>query len=60
MGDRLMLEEVHNIAAGKAEVKDHIPEVIWSYKFEGTSTATIRNALGINDAQAGSPSNLMF
>jgi hypothetical protein len=54
MGDRLILEEVHNIVIGKAEVKDHIPEVIWSHKFEGTSKAKIRNALGIDDAQGGS------
>jgi len=48
-----ILEEVHNIATGKAEVKDHISEVIWSNKFEGTSTAKIRKALGIDDAQGG-------
>ena len=53
MGDGLILEEVHNNAIGKAEVKDHIPDVIWSHKFEGTSTAKIRDALGIDDAQGG-------
>ena len=48
-----ILEEVDNIATRKAEVKDHIPEVIWSHKFEGTSTAKIRKALGIDDGQGG-------
>ena len=48
-----ILEEVHKIAAGKAEVKVHIPEVIWSHRFQGTSTAKIRKALGIDDAQGG-------
>jgi hypothetical protein len=49
-----ILEEVHKIAAENPEVKDHVPDVIWSRKFEGTSTAKIREALGIDDAQVGS------
>jgi hypothetical protein len=48
-----ILKAVEKIAAETSEVKGHIPEVIWSHKFEGTSTATIREALGIGNAQTG-------
>jgi hypothetical protein len=49
-----ILEEVHKIAAEIPDVKDHVPDVIWSHKFEDTSTAKIRKALGIDDAEHGS------
>jgi len=49
-----ILKEVEKIATETLEVKDHVPEVIWSHKFEGTSTAGIREALGIHNAQLGS------
>jgi len=48
------LKEVEKIATEKSEVKDHVPEVIWSHVFEGTSMATIREALGIHNTQLGS------
>ena len=48
-----ILKAVDKIATETSEVKDHVPE-IWSHKFEGTPTATIREALGIHGAQLGS------
>ena len=51
-----ILKEGHNIAVDHADVKDHVPDVIWSHKFKGTSTANIREALGIDDAAVGSRS----
>ena len=47
---------MHNIAADHADVKDHVPDVTWSHKFEGTPTAKISEALGIKDATVGSRS----
>ena len=49
-----ILKAVDNIATKTSEVKDHVSEVIWSHIFEGTSMATIREALGIHNAQLGS------
>jgi len=49
-----ILKAVDNITTETSEVKDHVPEVIWSHVFEGTSMATIREApLGIHNAQLG-------
>jgi len=47
-----ILRTVDKIATETSEVKDHVPEVVWSHKFEGTSTATIREALGIHNGVA--------
>jgi len=44
---------VHEIAAKHSEVKDHVPDVIWSNKFEDTSTEKIREVLGIDFAEVG-------
>jgi len=58
-----ILEEVYKIADGKREhmteeerkqVDGHVPEMVWFHKFEDTSTASIREALGIKDAKRGS------
>jgi hypothetical protein len=37
----------------KGKVKYHLPEMVWSHKFEETSTANIRTALGLKDAERG-------
>ncbi|OAX31445.1 hypothetical protein K503DRAFT_777572, partial [Rhizopogon vinicolor AM-OR11-026] len=49
-----ILEEVHSIADGQPKVMDHVPDVIWSHTFKGTSTAKIRKALGIDDVPGAS------
>ncbi|KAG0698935.1 hypothetical protein DFH29DRAFT_834252 [Suillus ampliporus] len=49
-----ILKKVYKIAESEAQVKGHVPEMVWSHKFEGTSTANIRKALGIDDAERGS------
>ncbi|KAG1720569.1 uncharacterized protein EDB91DRAFT_1280577 [Suillus paluster] len=49
-----ILKKVYEIATSELDVKGHVPEVVWSHKFEGTSTAKIRTALGLDDAQQGS------
>ena len=58
-----ILKEVYEIADGKREkmtdeereqVDGHVPEMVWFHKFEETSTANIRRALGIDDAERGS------
>ncbi|KAG2048642.1 hypothetical protein BDR06DRAFT_1024315 [Suillus hirtellus] len=45
-----ILEEVYKIASADPDVLGHVPEMVWFYKFEDTSTAIIRKALGIDDA----------
>ncbi|KAG1861394.1 hypothetical protein C8R48DRAFT_711317 [Suillus tomentosus] len=45
-----ILEEVYKIANGDPDVLGHVPEMVWFHKFEDTSTAIIRKALGIDDA----------
>jgi hypothetical protein len=54
---------VYTIADGKREqmtdeerehVDGHVPEMVWFHKFEDTSTANIRRALGIDDPDRGS------
>jgi hypothetical protein len=42
-----MLEKVHGIAQHNGDVNGHVPEMIWSKKFEDTSTAKIRERLGL-------------
>ena len=58
-----ILKEVYKIADGgregmtaeeRQQVADHVPEMVWFHEFEETSTANIRRALGINDAERGS------
>ncbi|KAG1772481.1 hypothetical protein EV702DRAFT_1033620 [Suillus placidus] len=44
-----ILEEVYKIANEDPDVLGHVPEMVWFHKFEGTSTAIIRKALGIDD-----------
>jgi hypothetical protein len=44
-----ILEEVYKIANEDPDVLGHVPEMVWFHKFEGTSTAVIRKALGIDD-----------
>ncbi|KAG2352743.1 hypothetical protein BDR07DRAFT_1436180 [Suillus spraguei] len=44
-----ILEEVYKIAREDPDVSGHVPEMVWFHKFEGTSTAIIRKALGIDD-----------
>jgi hypothetical protein len=50
-----ILQKVYEIAKKdeKAEVKHHVPEFVWSHKFEDLSTANIRRALGIDDVDKG-------
>ncbi|KAG1796386.1 uncharacterized protein HD556DRAFT_298771 [Suillus plorans] len=45
-----ILEEVYKIAKDDLDVLGHVPEMVWFHKFEDTSTAIIRKALGIDDA----------
>ncbi|KAG2132299.1 uncharacterized protein EDB93DRAFT_1309956 [Suillus bovinus] len=45
-----ILEEVYKIATQDPDVLGHVPDMVWFHKFEDTSTATIRRALGIDDA----------
>ena len=49
-----ILKKVYEIAQNERQVKDHVPEMVWAHKFEDTSTAKIRKALGIDDAEVGS------
>ncbi|KAG1720577.1 uncharacterized protein EDB91DRAFT_1230992 [Suillus paluster] len=49
-----ILKKVYEIATSEPDVKGHVPEVVWSHKFEGTSTVKIRTALGLDNAQQGS------
>jgi serine/threonine protein kinase len=51
-----ILRKVYEIADKDEEgkVKYHVPEMVWSHKFEDTSTANIRMALGLKDAERGS------
>ncbi|KAG2134181.1 uncharacterized protein EDB93DRAFT_849610 [Suillus bovinus] len=44
-----ILEEVYKVANEDPDVLGHVPEMVWFYKFEETSTAIIRKALGIDD-----------
>jgi hypothetical protein len=44
-----ILEEVYKIANEEDDVKGHVPDMVWFHKFEETSTAIIRKALGIDD-----------
>lgn len=44
-----ILEEVYKIASKEDDVKGHVPDMVWFHKFEETSTAIIRKALGIDD-----------
>ncbi|OJA10273.1 hypothetical protein AZE42_08684 [Rhizopogon vesiculosus] len=62
-GEPDILYEVYNIADGEqegitdeegAQVAGHVPEMVWFHKFEETSSANIRRALGIDDAEQGS------
>ncbi|KAG1817651.1 uncharacterized protein BJ212DRAFT_1480212 [Suillus subaureus] len=50
-----ILQKVYEIAKKDEEgkVKHHVPEMVWSHKFEDTSTANIRRALGLKDAEHG-------
>jgi hypothetical protein len=50
-----ILKKVYEIAMKDEEgkVKHHVPEMVWSHKFEDTSTANIRKALGLKDAERG-------
>jgi hypothetical protein len=50
-----ILQRVYEIAKKDEEgkVDHHVPEMVWSHKFEYTSTANIRSALGIDDAKKG-------
>ncbi|KAG2135350.1 uncharacterized protein EDB93DRAFT_1170796 [Suillus bovinus] len=50
-----ILQKVYEIAKKDEEgkVKYHVPELVWSQVFEDTSTANIRRALGIDDAETG-------
>ncbi|KAG1730180.1 hypothetical protein EDB19DRAFT_2027536 [Suillus lakei] len=46
-----ILDEVYKIAQTDPDVRGHVPELVWFYKFEGTSTSRIRIALGLKDAE---------
>ncbi|KAG1800044.1 hypothetical protein EV424DRAFT_437938 [Suillus variegatus] len=45
-----ILEEVYKIAKDDPDVLGHVPQMVWFHKFEDTSTAITRKALGIDDA----------
>jgi hypothetical protein len=48
-------QKVYDIAEKdtKGMVKYHVPEMVWSHNFEETSTANIRTALRLKDAERG-------
>ncbi|KIK35035.1 hypothetical protein CY34DRAFT_96861 [Suillus luteus UH-Slu-Lm8-n1] len=46
-------EERESEAEILQKVKYHVPEMVWSHKFEDTSTAHIRMALGLKDPEWG-------
>jgi hypothetical protein len=50
-----ILQKVYEIAQKDREgkVKYHVPEMVWFHKFEDTSTAKIRAALGLEGAKRG-------
>ncbi|KAG2132078.1 hypothetical protein DEU56DRAFT_812987 [Suillus clintonianus] len=48
-----ILKKVYKIAETDARVKHHVPEMVWFHKFEDTSTANIRSALGLQDPKLG-------
>ncbi|KAG1774541.1 hypothetical protein EV702DRAFT_1032067 [Suillus placidus] len=48
-----ILKKVYNIAETDERVKYHVPEMVWFHKFEDTSTAKIRSALGFEDPKLG-------
>ncbi|KAG1748232.1 hypothetical protein EDB19DRAFT_1847773 [Suillus lakei] len=45
-----ILEEVYKIAKEDPDVLGHVPEMVWFHRFDETSTAIIRKALGIDHA----------
>jgi hypothetical protein len=50
-----ILKKVQKIAeAHPNDVKGHIPEMVWFHRFDETSTATVRKALGIDEPDRGS------
>ncbi|KAG2753893.1 hypothetical protein P692DRAFT_20796964 [Suillus brevipes Sb2] len=50
-----ILQKAYKIAKKdtNGNVKHHVPEMVWSHKFEDTSTVHIRTALGLADAERG-------
>ncbi|KAG1730187.1 hypothetical protein EDB19DRAFT_2027541 [Suillus lakei] len=48
---KLYWPEETRIAQTDPDVQGHVPELVWFYKFEGTSTSRIRIALGLKDAE---------
>ncbi|KAG1741280.1 hypothetical protein EDB19DRAFT_1875935 [Suillus lakei] len=49
-----ILQKVYEIAKDEeSKVRHHVPEMVWFHKFEDTSTANIRRALGLKDAERG-------
>ncbi|KAG1865725.1 hypothetical protein C8R48DRAFT_761571 [Suillus tomentosus] len=46
----IILDEVYKIAQTDPDVRGHVPELVWFYKFKETSTSKIRVALGLKDA----------
>ncbi|KAG2132094.1 hypothetical protein DEU56DRAFT_448941 [Suillus clintonianus] len=48
-----ILKKVYKIAETDERVRYHVPEMVWFHKFEDTSTAKIRSALGLEDPKLG-------
>ncbi|KAG1751618.1 uncharacterized protein EDB91DRAFT_1216918 [Suillus paluster] len=48
-----ILKKVAEIAEKEEAVKGHVPQLLWSHKFENP-TSTIRKALGVPEAEKGS------
>ncbi|KAG2132080.1 hypothetical protein DEU56DRAFT_914276 [Suillus clintonianus] len=48
-----ILKRVYEIAKRDDSVKHHVPEISWFHKFQHTSTAKIRSALGLEDPELG-------
>ncbi|KAG2360578.1 hypothetical protein BDR07DRAFT_1289255 [Suillus spraguei] len=46
-----ILSEVYKIAQTDPNVQDHIPELVWFHKFEGTSTSNTRTSLELKDTE---------
>ena len=49
-----ILKKVQEIAEKNPDVNGHIPKMVWSHKFDETSTANIRTMLGIDKPGRGS------
>ncbi|KAG2152830.1 hypothetical protein DEU56DRAFT_908008 [Suillus clintonianus] len=55
-----ILQKVYAIASKESTVKNHIPDLVWSHRFDETSTVNIRKALGIEDPPGQEGSRVLY